>query len=141
MLLCARWLADRDAPSGFAEWRNTALFGAGFAFITAATMRATHHLGGVAGDDNLWASVLTQTALAVVWSVLGVLGWIYGSRRRQRTLWLSGAALMGVVLAKLLLVDRAHLGNLFGIVSFIAYGLLCTVIGYFAPAPPRAAAD
>jgi uncharacterized membrane protein len=36
-----------------------------------------------------------------------------------------------------LLVDRSHLGNLFGIASFIAYGLLCTVIGYFAPAPPR----
>ena len=54
-------------------------------------------------------------------------------------LWLAGAVLMAVVLAKLLLVDRSHLGNLFGIVSFIAYGLLCTVIGYFAPAPPRAA--
>ena len=31
------------------------------------------------------------------------------------------------------------LGNLFGIVSFIAYGLLCTAVGYFAPAPPRRA--
>jgi len=41
------------------------------------------------------------------------------------------------VLAKLLLIDRSHLGNLFGIASFIAYGLLCTVIGYLAPAPPR----
>ena len=36
------------------------------------------------------------------------------------------------------LVDRQHLGNLLGIGSFIAYGLLCTVVGYFAPAPPRA---
>jgi uncharacterized membrane protein len=47
---------------------------------------------------------------------------------------------MGIVLAKLLLIDRTHLGSGFGIASFIAYGLLCTVIGYFAPAPPRAAA-
>ncbi|MCC6597058.1 MAG: DUF2339 domain-containing protein, partial [Rhodanobacteraceae bacterium] len=38
---------------------------------------------------------------------------------------------------KLLLIDRSRLGNLFGIASFIAYGLLCTVVGYFAPAPPR----
>jgi uncharacterized membrane protein len=44
---------------------------------------------------------------------------------------------MGIVLAKLLLIDRTHLGSAFGIASFIAYGLLCTVIGYFAPAPPR----
>ena len=45
---------------------------------------------------------------------------------------------MGVVLAKLLLVDRQHLGNLAGILSFIVYGLMCTVVGYLAPAPPRA---
>ena len=45
--------------------------------------------------------------------------------------------LMGVVLVKLVSVDRQHLGNLLGIGSFIAYGLLCTVVGYLAPAPPR----
>jgi uncharacterized membrane protein len=44
---------------------------------------------------------------------------------------------MGLVLAKLVLVDRQHLGNLLGIGSFMAYGLLCTVVGYLAPAPPR----
>ncbi|MEP6897431.1 MAG: DUF2339 domain-containing protein, partial [Rhodanobacter sp.] len=60
-----------------------------------------------------------------------------GSRRGQRLVWLAGAVTMGVVLAKLLFVDRSHLGNLFGIASFIAYGLLCTVIGYLAPAPPK----
>jgi uncharacterized membrane protein len=49
----------------------------------------------------------------------------------------SWVLLMGVVLAKLVLVDRQHLGNLLGIGSFIAYGLLCTVVGYLAPAPPR----
>jgi len=42
-----------------------------------------------------------------------------------------------VVLAKLLLVDRQHLGGMLGIVSFIAYGVLCTIVGYLAPAPPR----
>ncbi|MEO6690324.1 MAG: DUF2339 domain-containing protein, partial [Dokdonella sp.] len=108
-------------------------------FVTVATLRATHQLGGVAWDAQLWDSNLAQTSLTMVWSVLGVLGWVFGSRRGQRVLWLAGAVLMGVVLAKLLLVDRTHLGNLFGIVSFIAYGLLCTVIGYFAPAPPRTA--
>jgi len=74
-----------------------------------------------------------------VWSVLGVLGWVIGSRRGQRVLWLAGAVLMAIVLAKLVLVDRSHLGNLWGIGSFIAYGLLCTVVGFFAPAPPRTA--
>jgi uncharacterized membrane protein len=138
-IACATsWLAARDAPDGFATNRPTLLSLAGFAFVTAATLRAVHQLGGVAWDESLLDSHLAQTALTVVWSVLGVLGWVLGSRRGQRTLWLAGAVLMAVVLAKLLLVDRGHLGNLFGIVSFIAYGLLCTVIGYFAPAPPRA---
>ena len=142
ILACvARWLADRDAPAELVARRPVLLAAAGFALVTAATLRATHHLGGVPWDDNLWSSNLAQTSLTVVWSVLGVIGWVHGSRRGNRTLWLAGAVLMGVVLAKLLLVDRTHLGNLFGIASFIAYGLLCTVIGYFAPAPPRTAVD
>ena len=48
---------------------------------------------------------------------------------------------MGIVLVKLLLVDRHHLGNLYGIASFIAYGLLCTVIGYLAPAPAKTSTE
>jgi len=46
-----------------------------------------------------------------------------------------------VVLAKLVFVDRQNLGDLLGIGSFVAYGLLCTLVGYFAPAPPRAASE
>ena len=139
-LVCfARWLGDRNVFADLAGRRWPLLAAAGFAFVTAATLRAVHHLGGVAWDEALWDSNLAQTSLTVVWSVLGVIGWVLGSRRGHRLLWLAGAVLMGVVLAKLLLVDRSHLGNLFGIASFIAYGLLCTVIGYFAPAPPREA--
>ena len=108
-----------------------------FAWITSVVLHAVHHWGGVAWNDGLVSSSLAQTSLTVVWSVLGVLGWVLGSRRGQRMLWLAGAVLMGVVLAKLVLVDRQHLGNLLGIGSFIAYGLLCTVVGYLAPAPPR----
>jgi uncharacterized membrane protein len=137
LALGARWLADQAAPRDVASRRALLLAGGGFVFITAATLRATHQLGGIAWDEHLWSSNLAQTSLTLVWSVLGVFGWILGSRRGHRPLWLAGALLMGVVLAKLLLVDRSHLGNLFGIASFIAYGLLCTVIGYFAPAPPR----
>jgi len=137
----ARWFGDRGLPTDLAQRRVPLLASAGFAFVTAATLRAAHHLGGVLWDENLWDSNLAQTSLTVVWSVLGVMGWVFGSRRGHRLLWLAGAVLMAVVLAKLLLVDRSHLGNLFGIASFIAYGLLCTAIGYFAPAPPRANAQ
>jgi uncharacterized membrane protein len=114
---------------------------AGFAWLTAATLRAVHHLGGVPWNDALAGSMLSQTSLTVVWSILGVVAWIYGSRRGNYPLWLGGAVLMGVVLAKLVLVDRQHMGNMPGIVSFLAVGALLTVIGYLAPSPPRSARE
>lgn len=139
LLLCfARWLADPTMATLPPNPRALPLALAGFAFVTMATLRAVHHYDGVPWGEPLWQSNLAQTALTVVWSLLGVVAWILGSRRGQRILWLAGAILMGLVLAKLLLIDRLRLGNLFGIASFIAYGVLCTVIGYFAPAPARA---
>jgi hypothetical protein len=78
---------------------------------------------------------MAQTSLTVVWSVLGVLALITGSRRASRPTWLVGSAIMAVVLAKLLLVDRTYIGNLSGIVSFVVVGLLFTTVGYFAPTP------
>jgi len=115
-----------------------ALAAVAFVWISAATLRSAHHLGGAPWSPAMLGETVVQTALTVVWSVLGVLGWIFGSRRGDRVLWAAGAALMAVVLIKLILIDRGHLGNLLGIVSFLAYGLLCTAVGYFAPAPPKA---
>jgi uncharacterized membrane protein len=80
--------------------------------------------------------MLAQTSLTVVWSVIGVSAWIIGSRAGRRGLWQLGAVLMGVVLVKLILVDREFMGNIAGVVSFLAVGVLLTVVGYFAPSPP-----
>ncbi|GAB2613899.1 DUF2339 domain-containing protein [Novilysobacter erysipheiresistens] len=138
-LLAAWWRTP--AAGELARWRVPVLAAAGFALVSVEVLRACRHWGDVPWSDAMFSTSLVQTSLTVVWSLLGVFGWIVGSRRGQRALWLAGAVLMAVVLAKLLLVDRQHLGNLLGIVSFIAYGLLCTVVGYFAPAPPRAGAQ
>ncbi|WP_269792019.1 DUF2339 domain-containing protein [Stenotrophomonas sp. Iso1] len=113
---------------------------AALVLVTVMTLRAVHHWGGEPWNDTLLGTQLAQTSLTVVWSLLGVIGWVSGSRRGQWGLWLAGAILMGVVLAKLLLVDRSNLGDLLGIGAFIAYGLLCTLVGWLAPAPPRRAA-
>ena len=87
----------------------------------------------------MFATGLVQTALTVLWSVLGMLAWVAGSRRLRRGLWQAGATLLAIVLVKLVLVDRQYLGDLLGIGSFIAFGLLCTAVGYLAPVPPREA--
>ena len=124
---------------GFLVGRVRVLAALAFTFVTFATLRGVHHLGGVSWDEALVWTTIAQTSLTVVWSLVGMAAWIVGSRRGSRSLWLAGAVLMGIVLLKLLLVDRNHLGNLYGIASFIAYGLLCTVIGYLAPAPAKTA--
>lgn len=140
LLLLGYWLGCGDAPVD-ARLRLPLLSACAFLLVTAITLRGAHHWGGVPWGAALAGSSEAQTSLTLVWSVLGVLGWVIGSRRGLRALWLAGAVLMGIVLAKLVLVDRSHLGNLWGIGSFIAYGLLCTIVGFFAPAPPRAPAE
>lgn len=139
--LVLAWLGSDLAPAHLRSRRIPLAAFAAFGLITVTTLRTAHHWGGVSWNAGMFDTSLMQTSLTIVWSMLGVLGWIVGSRRGQRTLWLAGAVLMAVVLAKLVLVDRQHLGNLLGIASFIAYGLLCTAVGYFAPAPPRATMD
>lgn len=134
LVLLAMWLwhGQRLPP-----WQLIGLALAALVLVTTMTLRAVHHWGGEPWDDALLGGKLAQTSLTVVWSLLGVIGWVSGSRRGQWGLWLAGAILMGVVLAKLLLVDRGNLGDLLGIGAFIAYGLLCTLVGWLAPVPPR----
>lgn len=141
LVLAARWLLPDLRGSKASSALVVTLSLGAFAWVTSVVLHAVHHWGGQPWDGDLLSSSLAQTSLTIVWSVLGVLGWVIGSRRGQRMLWLAGAVLMGVVLAKLVLVDRSNLGNVLGIASFIGYGLLCTVVGYLAPAPPRAASE
>ncbi|MDR1075445.1 MAG: DUF2339 domain-containing protein [Xanthomonadaceae bacterium] len=138
VLVLGMWVVTGRAVGqepGRARWEMPAA--AGFLLISFMTLRAVHHWGGEAWSPSLPSSVLAQTSLTVVWSILGVLGWVIGSRRGQRAIWLAGAVLMAIVLGKLALIDRGNLGNALGIASFIAYGMLCVTVGYFAPAPPR----
>jgi uncharacterized membrane protein len=62
---------------------------------------------------------------------------IGGHLRARRPLWLAGAALIGVVVAKLFLVELSDQAGLERIVSFIGVGILLLVVGYFAPLPPK----
>jgi uncharacterized membrane protein len=121
--------------------------GAAFLMLTMVTLRGAWHvaIGGGASDADWIGAALdsqvAQTALTIVWSLAGVTAWILGSRRRQRSLWLVGASLMGVVLGKVILIDRSYVGDLAGIVSFAAVGLLLVLVGYIAPSPPKEHAE
>ncbi|MDU1662490.1 MAG: DUF2339 domain-containing protein, partial [Stenotrophomonas maltophilia] len=109
-----------------------------FAFFTALVMRAAHHWGGVPFHlDALLDSMLVQAGLSIVWTLIALGLMIGGHLRNRREVWLVGAVLIGVVVAKLFLVELSNRGGLERIVSFIGVGGLLLVVGYFAPLPPK----
>jgi uncharacterized membrane protein len=63
---------------------------------------------------------------------------VLAKRRLQRGLWMAGAALLGLTLLKLFVVDLSNSGGGERIVAFIAVGALMLVVGYFAPIPSAA---
>jgi len=109
-----------------------------FAFFTALVMRTAHHWGDVPFQwDALLESMLVQAGLSIVWTLIALGLMIGGHLRHRREVWLIGAALIAVVVAKLFFVELSNRGGLARIVSFIGVGGLLLVVGYFAPLPPK----
>ncbi|MBS0569552.1 MAG: DUF2339 domain-containing protein [Proteobacteria bacterium] len=124
-----------------AEFGARALAIAFFVLLTDITLRGTHFLGGVPWSEALQNSPLAQAALSIVWTLAGIATMLLGKRRGSRAVWIGGSVLMGVVIVKLLLVDRQHLQDLTAIVGVLVVGALLVGVGYFAPAPPRATGE
>jgi uncharacterized membrane protein len=109
-----------------------------FALFTAAVFRTAHHWGAVPYRlDALLDSMLVQAGLSLIWTLIALTLMIFGHLRSRRELWLVGAVLIGVVVAKLFFVELDNRGGLERIVSFIGVGVLLLIVGYFAPLPPR----
>ncbi len=130
------------APRGVAVLHGPGSLGglAGLAFVAINTvwLRAAHHLAGVAWDgDAMFDSVLVQTGLAILWTLIALTMMVIAHRRAQRTVWVIGAALLGLTVAKLILIDLNAAEGGARIVAFIAVGILMLVVGYLAPLPPR----
>jgi uncharacterized membrane protein len=109
-----------------------------FIWANSMLLRTIHHWADVPYVASaLWASRLVQAALSIFWSVLALGLMVFATRKAHRTIWMVGASLMGVVVAKLVFVDLSHLAGIERIVSFIGVGILMLVIGYFSPVPPK----
>ncbi len=119
-------------------WSWTLLGVVAFVWLNGVLLRTLHHWGGVPyALEPIARSDLAQTALSVFWTVLALASMLFATRRGYRAFWISGAALMAVVVVKLFIVDLAKVGGVERIVSFIAVGVLMLIIGYVAPVPPR----
>jgi uncharacterized membrane protein len=143
---CFRWaewaLPQLHAPERARRWVPQGVVGVSlFALFTATVFRTAHHWGGVPYElDPMLSSMLVQAGLSIVWTLLALALMIVGHLRARREMWLIGAALIAIVVAKLFFVELSNQGGLARIVSFIGVGVLLLVVGYFAPLPPRRAA-
>ncbi len=137
------WLRGAQSALGLANWCGgqlpQLLGGASlFLLLTTAVLRTAHQWGGVPyRAEPLFESMQVQAGLSLVWTLIALALMVAGHLRLRRELWLVGAALIAVVVAKLFVIELGNRGGLERIVSFIGVGLLLLVVGYFAPLPPR----
>ena len=108
-----------------------------FALINGILLRTLHHW---ADTPFRWTAILNtpvvQVAFTFLWATTAFILMLIAHRRGMRQLWLTGAGLMGLVVAKIFLLDMAQTGSVERIASFIGAGLMLLVMGYFAPLPP-----
>jgi uncharacterized membrane protein len=109
-----------------------------FIWLNSALIRGLHYLAGTPLDaEGVLHSITVQASLSVFWGLVAFGAMTFAARRNQRAVWIAGAVLMTVLLAKLFLVDTAGRGTLARIVSFLIVGALLLVTGYLSPLPPR----
>ncbi len=145
-IVVAMWLRAA-AQHGLGPWLATvrpALFavaGAGsFLWVNGILLRTLHHWAGLPFRlEPMLSSQLVQASFSILWTLLAMAAMVVATRRALRPLWIVGAALMGVVVLKLFLVDLSNIGTVERIVSFIGVGLLMLLVGYLSPVPPKGA--
>jgi uncharacterized membrane protein len=142
MVLLRFWLYLRSARlASYEDLKEETVFAAlavlTFIWLNAALLRTIHHWAGVPFElQAMLRSTLVETSISIFWAVLALTTMLAATRTGARVVWLTGAGLLGVVIAKLFLVDLSHIGTIERIVSFVGVGLLMLVIGYFSPLPP-----
>ncbi|PHV06734.1 hypothetical protein CSQ96_14690 [Janthinobacterium sp. BJB412] len=144
---CYRMLREDEpaaagAPSALARLRPRLLVAAAVAaygWFNLALLRTVSHYAHIGyAFDALFASQFVQAMLSLVWSVTALLLMRHAAKRLSRPVWIAGAALLGLTVAKLFLVDLSNVGGVERIVSFLGVGALMVGIGYLAPYPSPA---
>jgi len=132
------WLRATAPNRPPAPWQLALAAIAGFVWLNAILVRAFHHYEGVPYRVDAWIhSLAVQTGITLLWTAIALVAMWLGARKGWRLPWVVGAALLGAVVLKLLLVDLSGSGTVTRIVSFIGVGVIMLVIGYVAPLPAR----
>jgi uncharacterized membrane protein len=122
-LVGRRHIADRTVRSGLALFALVA----GFAWITLE-IRQIFHPGGLGlfdgqvEDAELWA-------WSGAWLLYGIALMFQGIRSRERALRLAALGVIGLVCAKVFLIDMSGLTGLWRVLSFLGLGLALIGLG------------
>lgn len=125
--------------SALESWQ-AALAGAlaAYGWFNLALLRTVSNYMDIPYDFNaMFASQFVQAMLSLVWSITALLLMRFAARRVLRGVWIAGAVLLALVVAKLFLVDLSNVGGVERIVSFLGVGALMVGIGYLAPYPTQ----
>ena len=147
LLAVAAWRLRAEEVQQEAESSGTdrlVMFAACAAYVWFNLMllrTAAHFLDIAYQFEPLFRSRFIQAMLALVWSATALLLMRFAARRMSRVLWMVGAGLLVLVVAKLFLVDLSNVGGIERIVSFLGVGVLMLAIGYLAPFPTESAAS
>lgn len=99
--------------------------------------------GLVFATDVDWSSYaiinskVIQTVLAIIWAITALVTMVMATRKKSRSQWFIGGALLAVVIAKLFLIDTSLSSGLLRALAFIGVAILILLIGYFSPLPPK----
>ncbi len=106
-------------------------------FSSVVVVRGLHHYWATPlWSASIWTNGVVQLSLTLLWVILAFVLTTYSSRKMIRQLWFVGAALLGIVVLKLILLDLSQSATLTRVISFIGAGGVMLIIAYLAPLPP-----
>ncbi|WP_426455915.1 DUF2339 domain-containing protein [Acinetobacter sp. KB005] len=112
----------------------------GLLVFSSVVVRGLHHYWATPlWSAAIWTNGVVQLSLTLLWVVLAFILTTFSSRKMIRQLWFVGAALLGIVVLKLILLDLSQSATLTRVISFIGAGGVMLIIAYIAPLPPSSA--
>ena len=135
VLISCRWMI-------VTKNKDASFFGL-FCLITTITFMQSVLLR-VFGSENkaymtfmdLWTMRL-PALVSLSWVIIGASLCVYSNRKQSRSLWSSGALLLGVATLKLVIFDFGSLDQLGNIIAMILSGAVFMGLAWFVPIPPK----
>ncbi|MGB3686217.1 MAG: DUF2339 domain-containing protein [Ornithinimicrobium sp.] len=126
-------------PRRYGWW---VLCGVSFVWLSTVVLRTLSAWADIAYDlEVLWSSDLAQASVSILWTLIALTAMVLANRHQWRRVWGAAASVLGVVVAKLFLVDMRGSDTLGTVIAFLAVGVLLLIAGYVSPLPPKRSAQ